>query len=204
MAPEVIKNINIKLVHRLTSSDDRELIGNTMSATSMQIEAMATLTQGGAFMNYEGLLRPFQMQVHYTKEHDVPPPSNIELFDIIENRPALEKELIPLEEKINNFIVKLDDFYENQFKNYVYDGEHIDIKIEIVRDRLLSFLDYSLVLSDELIRLIAYKVENKENIERLDYKLREIISRINQYMDENQVKIAKGIKEFRERNEGNL
>lgn len=32
MAPEVIKNTNIKLIHRLTSIDDRQLIGSTMSA----------------------------------------------------------------------------------------------------------------------------------------------------------------------------
>lgn len=38
MAPEVIKNTNIKLVHRLTSQDDRELVGSTMSASALQLE----------------------------------------------------------------------------------------------------------------------------------------------------------------------
>lgn len=35
MAPEVIKNTNIKLVHRLTSQDDRGLVGSTMSANEI-------------------------------------------------------------------------------------------------------------------------------------------------------------------------
>lgn len=45
MAPEVIKNTNIKLVHRLTSADDRELVGSTMSASPLQIENMANPIQ---------------------------------------------------------------------------------------------------------------------------------------------------------------
>ena len=41
MAPEVIKNTNIKLIHRLTSIDDRQLIGSTMSASGIQLEHVA-------------------------------------------------------------------------------------------------------------------------------------------------------------------
>ena len=57
MAPEVIKNTNIKLVHRLTSQDDRELVGSTMSASPLQMENMATYTSGQALFTYEKLLR---------------------------------------------------------------------------------------------------------------------------------------------------
>ena len=53
MAPEVIKNTNIKLIHRLTSIDDRQLIGSTMSASGIQLEHVAVYRPGEALMSYE-------------------------------------------------------------------------------------------------------------------------------------------------------
>lgn len=40
MAPEVIKNTGLKIGHRITAEDDRELLGGTMSATETQLEQM--------------------------------------------------------------------------------------------------------------------------------------------------------------------
>ncbi len=70
MAPEVIKNTNIKLVHRLTASDDRGLVGNTMSASPLQIENMAIYTKGQALYTYEQMLRPFEIRVCKVEEHE--------------------------------------------------------------------------------------------------------------------------------------
>lgn len=69
MAPEVIKNTNIKIVHRLTSGDDRELVGSTMSASPLQMENLATYTPGKALFSYEDLLRPYEMQVNVVDAH---------------------------------------------------------------------------------------------------------------------------------------
>ncbi len=205
MAPEVIKNTNIKLVHRLTSSDDRELIGNTMSATPMQIEAMATLTQGGAFMNYEGLLRPFQMQVHYTKEHDVPAPSNLELYDIMENRPAYielkkkasEKELGNIEKEVDEFIDELENFYQTKLKDYVYEKNKMDVKIKIFRSKLNEYLDKALEIDNEITASKLYNNDCLEIIERLEKKGIEITLRIERYIEINKVKIAQAIEKIK-------
>lgn len=64
MAPEVIKNTSLKLGHRMTSIDDRQLLGSTMSADDMQLERMATFSQGKTLAIYEGLLKPFELQIH--------------------------------------------------------------------------------------------------------------------------------------------
>ena len=69
MAPEVIKNTNIKIVHRLTSGDDRELVGSTMSASPMQMESLATYIPGKALFSYEDLLRPYEIQVNVIDAH---------------------------------------------------------------------------------------------------------------------------------------
>ena len=69
MAPEVIKNTNIKLVHRLTSGDDRELVGSTMTARTLQMENMATYLPGQSLFSYEKFLKPFEMRVCTVEEH---------------------------------------------------------------------------------------------------------------------------------------
>ncbi len=88
MAPEVIKNTNIKLVHRLTSQDDRELVGSTMSASPLQMENMATYTSGQALFTYEKLLRPFEMRVSLVEEHGESTPNDNELYEMMLKKPA--------------------------------------------------------------------------------------------------------------------
>jgi DNA helicase HerA-like ATPase len=48
LAPDVIKNTGFKLIHRLVSSDDRELVGNTLNLDEVQIRYLATLKTGEA------------------------------------------------------------------------------------------------------------------------------------------------------------
>jgi hypothetical protein len=62
MAPEVIKNTGLKIGLRITSADDRELLGSTMAASALQLEQMATSMPGSALISYEGLLKPFRIQ----------------------------------------------------------------------------------------------------------------------------------------------
>ena len=63
MAQEVIKNTGLKIGLRITSSDDRGLLGSTMAANALQMEEMATYNVGRALVSYEGLMRPFAMQM---------------------------------------------------------------------------------------------------------------------------------------------
>lgn len=83
MAPEVIKNTNIKLVHRLTSQDDRELVGSTMSASTLQLENMAIYTSGQALFTFEKMLRPMEMQVHCVEGHGEVTPDDNRLFALM-------------------------------------------------------------------------------------------------------------------------
>jgi Helicase HerA, central domain len=65
MAPEVIKNTGLKIGLRITSADDRQLLGSTMGANALQLEQMTTFEPGSGLISYEGLLRPFRFR---TKE----------------------------------------------------------------------------------------------------------------------------------------
>ena len=106
MAPEVIKNTNIKLVHRLTSQDDRELVGSTMSASPLQMENMATYTSGQALFTYEKLLRPFEMHVNLIEEHGENTPNDNELYEIMLKKSAFFELCKKEEEKKWNHLKK--------------------------------------------------------------------------------------------------
>lgn len=77
MAPEVLKNTGLKIVHRLTSQDDRGLVGSTMSANELQMEELASYLPGNALITYEGLLKPFKAQIAYFKQKDAPTTSKL-------------------------------------------------------------------------------------------------------------------------------
>lgn len=64
MAQEVLKNTGLKIGLRITSADDRGLLGSTMAANSMQLEEMATFEPGQALISYEGLMKPFKIRTH--------------------------------------------------------------------------------------------------------------------------------------------
>ena len=88
MATDVIKNSNIKIVHRLTSGDDRGLVGSTMSANDLQMEQVSTYLPGQALMTYEGLMRPFELRVHNLEEHGSETPNDERLYDIMKEKPG--------------------------------------------------------------------------------------------------------------------
>lgn len=88
MAPEVIKNTNIKLVHRLTAMDDRQLICGTMAASGIQMEHVAIYQPGEALISYEGLQKPFELRIQEQKGHGSSAPNDDELYDIMIRKPA--------------------------------------------------------------------------------------------------------------------
>ena len=89
MAPEVLKNTGLKIGHRITAQDDRNLLGSTMSASADQLEEQATFGTGQALIFYENLLKPFKMRVcewekkASKKKYDSP--TNAQLFEKLKN-----------------------------------------------------------------------------------------------------------------------
>lgn len=63
MAQEILKNTGLKIGLRLTSSDDREMLGSTMAASPLQLEQMSTFSVGEALIFYEKLRRPFTIRI---------------------------------------------------------------------------------------------------------------------------------------------
>jgi hypothetical protein len=54
LAPDVIKNTNLRIAHRLVANDDREVLAGAMGMDQRQAEALATLPRGRAAVFSEG------------------------------------------------------------------------------------------------------------------------------------------------------
>jgi len=63
LTPEVLKNTNTKIVHRLFASDDKEAIGNTMSLNDEQKEFLSNLDVGRAIVSNQDFAKPLQVQI---------------------------------------------------------------------------------------------------------------------------------------------
>ncbi len=58
LAPDVLKNTNLKLIHRTVMEEDRQAVGAAMNMTSQQMEYLSSLRRGCAAAFAEGDNRP--------------------------------------------------------------------------------------------------------------------------------------------------
>ncbi|MCM1364405.1 MAG: ATP-binding protein [Faecalibacterium sp.] len=65
LAPDLIKNTNLKIVHRTVAEEERILIGGAMHMTDEQIDSLASLKQGVAAVYSEGDNRPKLVKPKY-------------------------------------------------------------------------------------------------------------------------------------------
>jgi len=85
LASQVTKNTSLKIGLRITAVDDREFLGSTMSADSIQLEKMGSFEPGQALCIYENVKKPFEIRVHpYSDTSEAP--NNEELLDLLVDR----------------------------------------------------------------------------------------------------------------------
>lgn len=70
LAEDVIKNTNLKIVHRTLAKEDRELIGNAMNMTEEQIASLSTLKQGYAAVYSETDNHPKLVRIKRIRDED--------------------------------------------------------------------------------------------------------------------------------------
>ena len=63
LTPEILKNTNTKIVHKLFAKDDKEAIGNTMSLQDEQKEFLSNLETGRAIVFSQGFSKSIQVQI---------------------------------------------------------------------------------------------------------------------------------------------
>lgn len=190
MASEVIKNTNIKLVHRLTSQDDRELVGSTMNASSLQMENMGIYTSGQALFTFEKMLRPMEIQVNLVEEHEETEPDDCELAELMmdsSKKPVYYKlrklETLQQWEDIKERAKQVNEQEEKAIEHFInMNVEKITLsKLENQMDSFLIILDGIKIMKRRLMweceRIDEHFVSNEKK-----KKLNDILSTFgNQY-----------------------
>lgn len=95
IAPQAVKQTNVKILMRVTAKDDREEIGNTMDLNEEQMHQVVNFKTGNAYLYHEGedRVRAIRM-VNFKGEHDVEePPSDEELRQIMAPYEAAHEDL---------------------------------------------------------------------------------------------------------------
>ena len=67
MTPDVLKNTNTKIVHKIFAQDDKDSIGNTMSLTDEQKGFLSNLVTGRAVVFSQGWSKSLQVQIKQMK-----------------------------------------------------------------------------------------------------------------------------------------
>ena len=147
MAPEVVKNTSLKIGLRLTSQDERELLGSTMSADGVQMEKMGVFTPGHCLVSYEDLLKPFEMQTPEFKDDRIVNDTQL-LDDAIPNqnyhynmyesasimRSKFEKRKTVLDEKVQTLITEATEIL--QLRNELRDkGRLTDTVTDVEKEK---------------------------------------------------------------------
>ncbi len=68
LTPEVLKNTNTKIVHRLFAADDKEAIGNTIVLEKEQKEFLSKLDTGSAVVFTQGFNKAIQVQINQSTD----------------------------------------------------------------------------------------------------------------------------------------
>ena len=85
LAPDLIKNTNIKIVHRTVAEEERQLLGGSMHMTDEQIDYLASLRQGVAAIYSEGDNRPILVKSNYAGAHEIEDFRSYSREDVLEN-----------------------------------------------------------------------------------------------------------------------
>lgn len=172
MAPEVIKNTSLKLGHRMTSQDDRQLLGSTMSADDVQLERMATFTTGRTLCIYEGLLKPFELQMEqWSKVNGV-------VHDELYDSPSDDKLYAMLCYEGSPFIKDLEQSFKITADKYNKQWDDIMEDVDEYYDQLDALADFC-----------GDVEESRQTLERVDWskvdpeKREEVLAQVQESID---------------------
>jgi hypothetical protein len=79
LSPDVIKNTNLKIAHRVVDLEDRKMLGGAMVMTDEQVDALAKLLPGTAAVYSEGDDAPLLLQMSPGPDPKPPKPSDDEI-----------------------------------------------------------------------------------------------------------------------------
>ena len=199
LMPDVIKNTNTKIVHKIFAQDDKEAIGNTMALSNEQKQFLSSLNPGRTVVFTQGWDAAMQVQIEQltntTSKELIKDESIRETavnFHILDYKSGVFPQLTCLEytpsvddfEKLinNRLFNKLDLLYP-KFANKIIGKKKWDSDLLSVINGILD-----IITIDSLVNYIAtrYYRDNEENV----YKRRENIRTLLQTRESADVDFA--------------
>lgn len=79
LTPDVLKNTNTKIIHRIFAGDDKEAVGNTVMLKDEQKDFLSNLPAGRAVYFTTGTEKAIQIQIKSSTDTSAEPPSDDEI-----------------------------------------------------------------------------------------------------------------------------
>lgn len=190
LTPEVLKNTNTKIVHKIFAQDDKEAIGNTMALKEEQKEHLSYLGTGCAIMMNPGLSKAIQIRILQTEDNNTErvPSKDVELRKrILEYYCSTYKQgVIPglelLEKKPNEELLEL---YLQAFQpGSRFLGLYIKCAFKhIVEEEFVAGLKeiekkFSMEDIASIVRDICYSENRRQQIPDLGNKISDLLEKI--------------------------
>ena len=182
LAPDVLKNTNTKIVHRIFAQDDKEAVGNTMALQQDQKEFLSNLNIGRAIMFSDNFGQALQVQVVPDTSTDNAPLADEELnemaFHYYHNdckRPIFIKPVIELKKingKLRNDVAEFirNDYAVKMIEQFTKEtGEK---KWNCYFAKLFKeMIDAKIFAIDDIVSWLWIKVLAKESLNEKNEKL---------------------------------
>jgi hypothetical protein len=159
LAPEALKNTNLKIMHRIVATDDRDSMGGAMNLDDVQKRHVTALGTGRAIVYAEKMESPYHLQIMYDKTASVPPPETPEESDTIV-REAM---------KGLNIVATFDRHMGCKFCLHRCDSAILDTAILVADDTLFrqTYNRYVLSTLKDLTQLVHFRAQIIHEIQRV-------------------------------------
>lgn len=159
LAPEALKNTNLKIMHRIVATDDRDSMGGAMNLDDVQKRHVTALGTGRAIVYAEKMETPYHLQVMYDKTASVPPPDTPEESDNIV-RGAMQG---------LNIVQTFDRHMGCKFCLHRCDSAILDTAVMVADDPLFrqTYNRYILSTLKDLTQLVHFRAQIIHEIQRV-------------------------------------
>lgn len=159
LAPEALKNTNLKIMHRIVATDDRDSMGGAMNLDDVQKRHVTALGTGRAIVYAERMEQPYHLAIMYDKTAAVPPPDTPEESDTIV-REAM---------KGLNVVQSFDKYLGCQFCLHRCDSQILDTATPVADDPQFRqiYNRYLLSTVKDLTQLVQFRPKIINEIQRV-------------------------------------
>lgn len=178
MTPEVLKNTNTKIVHKIFAEDDKEAIGNTISLSKEQKDFLSSLPTGRAIVFSQSWTKAVQVQIEQMTNT-----TSDEIIDEDRLRNRVEDFYIENYKKGIFIGTKYEKITKEQFRKcrkFSTNKEFVKIFKVVFEKNVHSFNDFERVVKllndkeffDDVRKILVRKIETIENIEDIKLKFK--------------------------------